>query len=115
MMPVQPAWRSPWRFTPRRNTGRHLTRILTTCWWKWRQLFEVYEFFFLVDDDARCHHHQQAGRLAAIADIFENAVQVRNLAQHRRAELVALFGQRLEAAEQNRAAVRHRHRGLHAD
>ncbi len=38
------------------------------------------EFLFLVDDDARRHHHEEAFGLAAVADVLEQPVDVRNLA-----------------------------------
>src|SRR5262249_44457121 len=38
-------------------------------------------FFLLLDDDARRDHDQEAARAAAIADVAEQSIQHRNLAQ----------------------------------
>lgn len=51
--------------------------------------------FLRVDDDPRGDHDEQALRLAAEADVLEQAVDVGHLAEHRRAELVAAFAERL--------------------
>src|SRR5439155_12034112 len=65
-------------------------------------------FLFLNDDAWRDHDHQTL-RLAAVADVAEQTVDIRDLAQDRWTELVAGLGERLEAAQQHRAAVRHVH------
>src|SRR6266446_5555457 len=46
-------------------------------------------FLFLVDDDARRDHDEEAFRLSAVTDVLEQPVDVRNLAQNRWAELIA--------------------------
>jgi len=48
-------------------------------------------FFLFLDDDPWSDHHHQALRLAADADVFEQPVDVRDLVEDRRAELVAAF------------------------
>src|SRR5207248_3127358 len=67
------------------------------------------DLFLLVDDDARRHHDEEALHLAAVAGVLEEPVQVRDLAQHRRAELIAALRQPLQPAHHHRTAVGHRH------
>src|SRR5439155_25065588 len=62
-------------------------------------------FFFFVDDDARRHHDHEAFRLAAVADVLEQPVDVGNLAQDRRTKFIAALRQALQTAQQHRAAV----------
>ena len=64
-------------------------------------------FFLFLDDDPRRDHHHQALRFAADADVLEQTVDVRQLAEDRHAELVAAFAQPLDAAQEHRAAVGH--------
>src|SRR5437879_1509387 len=58
------------------------------------------DLFLLVDDDPRRHHQQDTLRLAAVADVLEETVEVRNLTQDRRPELVAALRQALQAAQE---------------
>src|SRR5205085_8113981 len=68
-------------------------------------------FFLFLDNDAGGHHHHQALRFAANADVFEQSVDVGELAEDRHAELVAPFAEAFDAAEQHRSAVWHADRG----
>src|SRR5581483_1493244 len=63
------------------------------------------QLFFFVDDDAGRDHHHEALALAAIADVLEEPIDVRDLAQDRRSEFVAAFRHPLQTAQQHRAAV----------
>src|SRR5579884_4319222 len=83
--------------------------------WYRRDLAGEDPFLFLVDDDARRHHDHQALRLAAIADVLEEAADVWDLTEDRRTELVAAFRERFQAAQEHRAAVGHVDGGAHGD
>src|SRR5262245_32959539 len=73
------------------------------------------QLFFGADDDPRRHHDHDVPGVTPDADVLEEPVEVRDLAQYRRAELFAPFGHRLQPAEQHRPAVRHGDRGLDVD
>src|SRR5665213_61973 len=98
------------------RTYGNITRLLLS---RLGRLFEVEAglpgFFFLLNDDARRHHNQQALGTPAVADVLEEAVDVRNLAQDRRSVLAPRLRQALQTAHHHRAAVRHRYRGRDVD
>ena len=64
-------------------------------------------FFFLLNNDAWRNHHHQAGGLATDTNVFEQAVDVRNVAEERYSAFVPTFGQSLDTADDDRSTVRH--------
>src|SRR5437899_1637890 len=57
--------------------------------------FGLEDLFLRRDDDARRHHNHDVPGVATNPDVLKQPAQVRNLAQERRAELIAAFAQRL--------------------